>query len=142
MWRPGRADRNGGDSHGRATDTGEGEFGEGPGSPNAFDTYMVTPHCWDQDEAGKAIEKKAFDAMHNPVRMNKAGIPSAWFEAFHTDGCKITETETIYSCGDIEVVGRHDTLPLSKTGRSFSSSTPPPSSASRRWKTSTSAARP
>ncbi|MEO6477445.1 MAG: family 16 glycosylhydrolase [Luteolibacter sp.] len=88
--------------------------GEGHGSPNAYDTYMVTPHCWDQGDEGKAIEKKAFEAMHNPVRMNKAGIPSAWFEAFHTYGCKITETETIYYCDDIEV-GRHQTLPLSKT---------------------------
>lgn len=88
--------------------------GEGPGSPNAYDTYMVTPHCWDQGEQGKAIEKKAFEAMHNPVRMKKAGISSTWFEAFHTYGCKITETETIYYCDDIEV-GRHDTLPLSKT---------------------------
>lgn len=88
--------------------------GEGHGSPNAYDTYMITPHCWDQGDEGKAAEKKAFEAMHNPVRMNKAGIPSAWFEAFHTYGCKVTETDTIYYCDDIEV-GRHPTLPLSKT---------------------------
>jgi hypothetical protein len=87
--------------------------GEGYGSPNADDTYMITPHCWNQGEAGKAIETKAFEGMHNPVRMRKAGIPSTWFEAFHTYGCKITETDTIYYCDDIEV-GRHATLPLSK----------------------------
>ena len=45
--------------------------------------------------------------------MRKLGIPSAWFEAFHTYGCKITETDTIYYCDNIEV-GRHPTLPLSK----------------------------
>ncbi len=86
--------------------------GEGEGHPNAFDTYMICPHCWDQGEAGKAIEKKAYDALRNPIRMRKFGIPSAWFEAFHTYGCKITATETIYYCDDIEV-GRHATLPLS-----------------------------
>ncbi|MHB1038244.1 MAG: glycoside hydrolase family 16 protein [Pirellulales bacterium] len=87
--------------------------GEGPSHPNAFDTYMICPHAWDQGEAGKAIEKKAFDGMHNPIRMRKFGIPSTWYEAFHTYGCKITETETIYYCDNIEV-GRHPTLPLSK----------------------------
>jgi beta-glucanase (GH16 family) len=92
--------------------------GEGPREPNAFDTYMITPHCWDQGEAGKTIEKKAFDQMRNPVRMRKFGVPSAWFEAFHTYGCKITVTNTIYYCDNIEV-GRHATLPLSKTSRFF-----------------------
>lgn len=87
--------------------------GEGPRTPNAFDTYMICPHAWDQGEAGKAIEKKAYDALHNPIGMGKFGIPSAWFEAFHTYGCKITETDTIYYCDNIEV-GRHATLPLSK----------------------------
>jgi Glycosyl hydrolases family 16 len=87
--------------------------GEGPGSPNADDTYMVTPHCWNQGEAGKAIETKAFEGLHNPIRMRKFGIPSTWFETFHTYGCKITATDTIYFCDDIEV-GRHSTLPLSR----------------------------
>ena len=87
--------------------------GEGPRQPNAFDTYMICPHCWEQGDAGKAIEKKAFDGLHNPIRMRKFGIPSTWFEAFHTYGCKITETDTIYYCDNVEV-GRHATLPLSK----------------------------
>ena len=87
--------------------------GEGHGHPNAFDTYMICPHAWEQGESGKAIEKKAFDVLHNPIRMRKFGIPSAWFEAFHTYGCKITEKDTIYYCDDIEV-GRHETLPLSR----------------------------
>jgi hypothetical protein len=86
---------------------------QGHGHPNAFDTYMICPHAWEQGESGKAIEKKAFEALHNPIRMHKFGIPSAWYETFHLYGCKITDTDTIYYCDNIEV-GRHPTLPLSK----------------------------
>lgn len=85
--------------------------GEGPHAPNAHDGYMITPHCWDQGEAGKAAEKEAFKGLHNPIRMRKFGVPSTWYETFHTYGCKVTETETIYYCDDHEV-GRHATLPL------------------------------
>ena len=49
--------------------------GEGPREPNAFDTYMVTPHCWNQGDAGKELETKAFKGMHNPIHMRKVGIP-------------------------------------------------------------------
>ena len=87
--------------------------GEGPGHPNADDTYMVTPHAWNQGEPGKAMEKRAYDGLRNPVRMRKFGIPSTWFETFHTYGCKISETDTIYYCDNIEV-GRHPTFPLCK----------------------------
>jgi hypothetical protein len=87
--------------------------GEGPRAPNAFDTYMISPHCWDQGEAGKALEKTAYDGMHNPVRMRKLGIPSTWFETFHTYGCRITESETTYYCDNVEI-GHHATFPLSK----------------------------
>jgi hypothetical protein len=87
--------------------------GEGPGEPNAFDTYMICPHAWDQGETGKTVEKKAFEALRNPIRMRQFGIPSAWFETFHIYGCKIAETDTIYYCDNVEV-GRHPTLPLSK----------------------------
>jgi hypothetical protein len=92
--------------------------GEGPHTPNAFDTYMITPHCWDQGDAGKAIEKAAYEGLHNPIRMSRFGIPCAWYEAFHLYGCKITETDTIYYCDNIEV-GRHPTLPLSKQSPFF-----------------------
>jgi hypothetical protein len=85
--------------------------GEGPGHPNAYDSYMITPHCWNQGEIGKTIENRAFRALKNPCRMRQFGIPSAWYEAFHTYGCKITKTETIYYCDNIEV-GRHETLPM------------------------------
>ena len=87
--------------------------GDGPGSPNADDTYMITPHCWNQGETGKATEKKAFDGLKNPARMRQHGIPSTWFETPHTYGCKVTETETTYYCDDIEL-GRHETLPICK----------------------------
>jgi hypothetical protein len=91
----------------------EGYGGEGPHEPNADDGYMITPHAWNQGPAGKKLEDKAFAAMKNPSRMRKFGIPSTWFETFHTYGCKITETETIYYCDNIDV-GRHETFPLSK----------------------------
>jgi hypothetical protein len=87
--------------------------GEGPGHPNALGTYMICPHAWDQGEPGKAPEKKAFEAMRNPIRMGKFGIPSAWYETFHTYGCKITATDTVYYCDNVEVA-RHPTLLLSK----------------------------
>ncbi|WP_165219486.1 family 16 glycosylhydrolase [Aquisphaera insulae] len=92
--------------------------GEGHGSPNAFDSYMVTPHCWNQGEEGKAMEKKAFEGLLNPIKMGKFGIRSAWFETFHIYGCKITETDTIYYCDDVEV-GRHPTFPVSKANPHF-----------------------
>lgn len=87
--------------------------GEGKGHPNAFDTYMISPHAWDQGAGGKALEKKVFDELKNPIRMRRFGIPSSWFETFHTYGCKVTATDTIYYCDNVEV-GRHETLPLSK----------------------------
>ncbi len=88
--------------------------GEGPHEPNADDTYMITPHCWNQGDAGKAVETKAFADMHNPCRMRKFGVSSTWFETFHTYACKVTATDTIYYCDNIEV-GRHETLPICKT---------------------------
>lgn len=88
--------------------------GEGPGEPNADDSYMITPHCWNQGDAGRAIGERAFQALHNPCHLRSFGIPSTCFEAFHTYGCKVTATDTIYYCDNVEV-GRHATLPLSKT---------------------------
>lgn len=87
--------------------------GEGPGAPNSFDAYQIAPHAWNQGEAGKAAEKAAWNAVNNPIRMKKFGIPSTWYETFHTYGCKITETDTIYYCDNIEVA-RHKTMETSK----------------------------
>ncbi len=88
--------------------------GEGPRTPNSFDRYQVVPHAWNQGAEGKSAEKKAQAQIHNPISMKKTGIPSTWYEAFHTYGCKITETDTIYYCDNIEV-GRHNTLDISRT---------------------------
>jgi beta-glucanase (GH16 family) len=87
--------------------------GEGAGSPNSGDKYQVTPHAWDQDADAVAASKQAYSDMNNPISMKKFGIPSTWYEAFHTYGCKITATDTIYYCDNIEV-GRHKTLAASK----------------------------
>ncbi len=87
--------------------------GEGPKNPNSFDKYMLSIHCWNQGDAGQAAKEAAARHLKRPTEMKKHGIPSTWFEAFHTYGCLVTETETIYYCDDIEV-GRHPTLPLSK----------------------------
>ena len=86
--------------------------GEGPHEPNAHDLYMITPHAWNQGEAGKVLEATAQREIHNPISMKKAGIPSTWYETFHLYGCKITGTDTIYYCDNVEV-GRHKTLPVS-----------------------------
>ena len=86
--------------------------GDGPGHPNADFGYMIAPHAWQQPEIQKAIGDKAYKTL-NPIRMNKFGIPSTWCQAFHIYGCKITETDTIYYCDNIEVA-RHPTMPLSK----------------------------
>jgi Glycosyl hydrolases family 16 len=87
--------------------------GEGPHEPNSYDLYQVTPHAWNQGNAGKAAEARAQKELHNPTSMKKAGIPSTWFETFHIYGCLVTDTDTIYYCDNIEV-GRHKTLDVSK----------------------------
>jgi len=87
--------------------------GEGPQTPNSGDKYMISPHAWNQGEAGKAAEARASKAVGNPIQMRKFGIPSTWYEAFHIYGCKITETDTRYYCDNIEVA-RHATLEISK----------------------------
>jgi beta-glucanase (GH16 family) len=92
--------------------------GEGPGEPNGTsdpkigDLYQITPHAWNQPDI-KDLQDKAYQDMHDPISMHKAGVPSTWYEAFHTYGCKITDTDTIYYLDNIEVA-RHPTLPTSK----------------------------
>jgi hypothetical protein len=92
--------------------------GEGPGEPNGNGDpkngglYQVTPHAWNQPQ-NKALETKAYQDMHDPISMTKAGVPSTWYQTFHTYGCLITETDTIYYLDNVEVA-RHATLPTSK----------------------------
>jgi hypothetical protein len=87
--------------------------GEGPKEPNSFDKYMISPHCWNQGDQGHEIQEQAVKQLTRPTEMHKAGIPSTWYEAFHTYGCLVTDTDTVYYCDNIEV-GRHKTLPLCK----------------------------
>ncbi|MFR1235013.1 MAG: hypothetical protein ACLSC9_01580 [Barnesiella sp.] len=87
--------------------------GEGKDSPNSGPLYSIAAHAWNQPGAPQQI-CDAFHASYFPTDMNKYGIPSTWYESPHIYGCKITETETIYYCDNIEVA-RHETLPISKT---------------------------
>jgi hypothetical protein len=88
--------------------------GNGPGRPNFDDGFMITPHRWGQGKPGNDMATKAFHEMHNPDHFQRAGIPFSWYEGFHTYGCKITDTDTIYYVDNIEVA-RHETFPCSKT---------------------------
>ena len=92
--------------------------GEGPGEPNAFDRYCVTPHAWNQSKGAEAAAAAAWAGLHSPVSMNQAGIPATWYEAAHVYGCKITAADTIYYCDDVEL-GRHKTMDVSKRSLFF-----------------------
>ena len=85
--------------------------GEGPGHPNFDYGYMVNLICWEQPALKDIVSK--FYKTANPIRMSKFGIPSTWSQASHIYGCKITESDTIYYCDNIEVA-RHETMPCSK----------------------------
>ena len=87
--------------------------GNGAHEPNAYGTYMVTPHAWNQGAPGDRLQSQAFKAVHDPIRMKKFGIPSTWYQTPHIYGCKITRLYTFYYCDNIEVA-HHLTLPLSK----------------------------
>ena len=88
--------------------------GEGPREPNAGDTLHDHPALLESGRGRQGDrDRRPSRPMRNPIRMRKFGIPSSWFETFHVYGCKVTETETIYYCDDIEV-GRHATLPICK----------------------------
>ncbi len=87
--------------------------GEGTGKPNSGPKYGVAAHAWNQPGAPSQIASD-FYATYFPVNMANHGIPSTWYETAHTYGLKITDSVTIYYCDNIEV-GRHQTLPLSKT---------------------------
>jgi beta-glucanase (GH16 family) len=88
--------------------------GEGQGSPNSKDLYQVTPHAWNQGKDLGDLSWKYHNDMNNPMSMKRVGIPSTWYEAFHTYGCRITPEVTTYYCDNIEI-GHHPTLPVSKT---------------------------
>lgn len=87
--------------------------GEGPGAPNAKQVYRLTPHAWGQSEELKRFCDD-FYRTQSAIDVYKHDIPSTWYETSHIYGCKITETETVYYCDDVEVA-RHATLPISKS---------------------------
>ena len=87
--------------------------GEGPGSPNAKDLYMITPHAWNQGDAGKKMADEYFNSLGNPTSMKKKGIPSTWYETFHTYGVRIMPDVTTYYCDNVEMC-RHKTMPISQ----------------------------
>jgi beta-glucanase (GH16 family) len=74
----------------------------------------VTPHAWNQGKDLGDLSWKYHNDMNNPMSMKRVGIPSTWYEAFHTYGCRITPEVTTYYCDNIEI-GHHPTLPVSKT---------------------------
>jgi beta-glucanase (GH16 family) len=98
--------------------------GEGAGEPNATGEdknsglYQITPHAWNQGDAGNAAAGQAYKDIVNPADMRRIGIPSTWFSTFHTYGIRITDTDTIYYCDNIEM-GRHKTLANSKKSPFF-----------------------
>jgi beta-glucanase (GH16 family) len=92
--------------------------GEGPGSPNSYDAYQITPHIWARGDADNALADSYYKMMNNPQRMHRAGIPSTWYETPHTFACKITEDTTTYYCDNIEL-GHHPTTPVVKLRPTF-----------------------
>src|SRR6202000_2020644 len=60
-------------------DTIEAYGGDGPKSPNATTTYMVTPHMWGYHEGNG-------DDKSNPIDMTRVGKGSGWAWTPHTYG--------------------------------------------------------
>ncbi len=87
--------------------------GEGPGSPNAKDLYMITPHAWNQGEERTKLVGEYFKSLGNPTSPKKKGIPSTWYQTFHTYGVRIMPDVTTYYCDNIEL-NHHKTLPFSQ----------------------------
>ena len=79
--------------------------GTGPHHPNQSG-YWTTSHNWNQPGKQPGVYQQ------NP--MQNIGGKSTWWETFHIYGCKITDTDTIYYCDNIEVA-RHPTCIMSKT---------------------------
>lgn len=73
--------------------------------------YWITSHTWNQTE-------KPVGHIYTNVQMPPIGGGATWNMTFHTYGTKITPTDTIYYCDNIEV-GRHATTTLCKTDPLF-----------------------
>ena len=90
-------------------DVVEAYGGIGEHRPNAVG-YMVATHTWNS-----AIKQPG---VYLYILMNQLGGKSTFWETFHTYGCKITDSDTIYYCDNIEVA-RHPTTLLGKSDRFF-----------------------
>jgi beta-glucanase (GH16 family) len=86
----------------------EGYGGNGARQPN-MKGYMVTSHFWHQPEANDPAK-----GINKNIPVATLGGKSTIWDTFHTYGCKITETDTIYYFDNIEV-GRHPTGKASKS---------------------------
>jgi len=75
----------------------EGYGGDGPKSPNAPTTYMVTPHMWGYQSAG--IVDKA-----NPIDMRKSGAGGGWADTPHTYGLLVKPDQFVFYLDDVEVL--------------------------------------
>lgn len=93
-------------------DTIEAYGGEGPGNPNQKG-YWVTSHCWNQGPGGKKDTSQGGVYKQVPMMELPGGGGASWPTTFHVYGQKVTPTETIYYCDDIEVA-RHATTKLCK----------------------------
>lgn len=87
--------------------------GNGPGSPNSRDLYQITPHCWNQGDAGTALANECYKSLGNPTSPRKKGIPSTWYQTFHTYGVRVLPDITTYYCDNVEMC-RHKTMPTSR----------------------------
>ena len=89
--------------------------GYGPRNPNSGGLYHSVSHFWGQDKPAwnekklpNGSENKNFKPSNFLTDTLKLGGKSSWSWTFHTYGCAITETDTIYYFDDIEI-GRHPT---------------------------------
>ena len=82
--------------------------GEGTGTPNTPQAYLINSHNWGQ--TGIPSNQK----ISKSVNMAPVGGGAGWMYTPHVYGCLITETDTIYYLDNVEV-GRHQTSPVSKT---------------------------
>jgi hypothetical protein len=93
--------------------------GYGVKNPNSGGLYSATIHRWAQPKPEWWDQKNA-DSTANPkyiphsYRVDTAtlGGKSSWSWTFHTYGCLLTASDTVYYFDDIEI-GRHPTGPLS-----------------------------
>lgn len=83
-------------------DTIEAYGGDGPKSPNAPTTYMITPHMWGY-RAGAQVDKS------NPIDMTKFGGGGGWAFTPHTYGLLVKPGVFEFYLDDVKVL----TLPAS-----------------------------